>query len=262
MLFLLLSVLYLLHAEADCFADKFSDASIGGIFFHKIFDFTVKLSFEAYTLEALIFCWRFLSHSCSNYAIIGLLFWSKLWTYKFCGITIIAVPQYCNSPIMRDYTHSLIIRGYIHKFFMAEMPQYTFTLEGDSTPKETQDFRGVSLKRELVEQVENFVQEHPEYKSIADFVHESVRVRMEEVRKSHIEKPLPRFEHFNKGAGGVKITDRKRHRIADIYFRPEGIFCELDQTDDCEHIDFALTVPEIQDIIRKRRKEGWKLPEV
>jgi hypothetical protein len=26
--------------------------------------------------------------------------------------------------------------------------------------------------------------------------------------------------------------------------------------------DFALTVPKIQDIIRKKTKEGWKLPDV
>jgi hypothetical protein len=75
-------------------------------------------------------------------------------------------------------------------------------------------------------------------------------------------KNLPRFEHFNMGSTGVKITDRKLHKIAEIYFKPEGIWCEHDQSSECDHIDFALTVPEIQDIIRKRRKEGWKLPDV
>ena len=125
-------------------------------------------------------------------------------------------------------------------------------------PKEEQDFRGVSLKRELVEQVEKFVKEHPQYKSKADFVHEAVRVRIAEIKKCE----FPRFEHFNKGPDGVRITDRQLHRIADIYFKPEGIFCDLDKSNSCEHIDFALTVPEIQDIIRKRRKEGWKLPDI
>ena len=129
-------------------------------------------------------------------------------------------------------------------------------------PKESQDFRGVSLKRELVDQVAEFVKYNRQYKSIADFVHEAVRIRMEEIRKSYITKPLPRFDHFNKSPEGVKITDRKIGRIADIYFRPDGIWCALDETNDCEHIDFALGLPEIQKIIRKRRKEGWKLPDV
>lgn len=129
-------------------------------------------------------------------------------------------------------------------------------------PKEEKDYRGVSLKRELVDEVERFVKENPSYKGIADFVHEAVRVRMEEIRKSQIEKPLPRFEHFNKGTNGVKISDRSLHRIADINFKPEGIFCELCQSSNCEHINFALTVPAIQAIIRRKRKEGWKLPEI
>jgi len=127
-------------------------------------------------------------------------------------------------------------------------------------PKGTQDFRGVSLKRELVEEVENFVHNYPQYKSIADFVHEAVRIRMEEVRRSYAEKPLPRFEHFNKGPNGVKITDRLQQRIADIEFKPKGIFCELCQKNRCEHINFAYSVPEIRSIIAEKQKEGWKLP--
>jgi len=64
------------------------------------------------------------------------------------------------------------------------------------------------------------------------------------------------------GVNGVRITDRQLHRIADIRFKPEGIYCELDENDNCKHIEFALTVPEIKEIIRDKRKEGWKLPDV
>jgi Arc/MetJ-type ribon-helix-helix transcriptional regulator len=131
-------------------------------------------------------------------------------------------------------------------------------------PGQDSGFRGVSLKNGLVDEVEKFVKEHHEYKNTADFIHEAVRVRMEELRREPAnKKPLPRFEHFNMGANGVRITDRKIGLIADIYFKPQGIFCDLDKTDTCEHIDFALTVPEIRDIIRKHKKEGWeKLPDV
>jgi hypothetical protein len=128
-------------------------------------------------------------------------------------------------------------------------------------PKEEKGFRGVSLKSELLSEVERFIVEHPEYRGAAEFVSEAIRLRMEELRKIPQAPPLPRFEHFNKGPGGVRITDRKLHRIAEIHFKPEGIFCELDQKDSCEHIDFALTIPEIQAIIRKKQKEGWKLPD-
>jgi Arc/MetJ-type ribon-helix-helix transcriptional regulator len=126
-------------------------------------------------------------------------------------------------------------------------------------PKEEQDFRGVSLKRELVNQVEQLVKDNQEYKSVADFVHEAVRLRMQEIKKN---KQQPRFEHFNINDDGARISDRKLGMIADIYFKPQGIFCDLDKSNTCEHIDFALTIPKIQEIIRKKLKEGWKLPDV
>jgi len=133
-----------------------------------------------------------------------------------------------------------------------------------SVSKEPKDFRGVSLKRELVEQVEEFIKENPQYKNIADFVHEAVRVRMEDIKKitPTPKNKLPRFEHFNIGPDGARIIDRQLKKIADVYFKFEGIYCDLDKTSSCEHIDFALTVPKIQDIIRKRRREGWKLPDI
>jgi len=129
-------------------------------------------------------------------------------------------------------------------------------------PEKGQDFRGVSLKRELVEQVESFIIEFPQYKSIADFVHEAVRVRMQEIRK--LPPLLPRFEHFNLSDNGVRILDRtlKPKRIVDIYFRPKGIWCDLCKAHSCEHIDFALNELEIKQLIEKKRMEGWKLPEV
>jgi Arc/MetJ-type ribon-helix-helix transcriptional regulator len=128
-------------------------------------------------------------------------------------------------------------------------------------PEKEQDFRGVSLKRELVEEIETFIKEYRQYKSIADFVHEATRVRMEEIRKSYAERPLPRFEQINFDENGVKILDRKLGLVADVYFKPQGAACSLDETDPrCPHIRFALSQPAIQEVIRKRQKEGWKLP--
>jgi len=122
-------------------------------------------------------------------------------------------------------------------------------------------YRTISVKTELADFIEKFVEKNPQYgyRSIAQFMEDAARKRLENL---DVLGTLPRFEHFNKGPNGVRITDRKLHMIADIYFKPDGIFCELDQRDYCEHIDFALTVPEIQDIIRERRKDGWKLPDV
>lgn len=76
---------------------------------------------------------------------------------------------------------------------------------------------------------------------------------------------MPRFEHFNLDEHGVKILDRtnpQRKFYVQIHFKPKGILCEHCQTNKCPHIDFALEQPDIQQVIRKKRLEGWKLPDV
>jgi metal-responsive CopG/Arc/MetJ family transcriptional regulator len=44
-------------------------------------------------------------------------------------------------------------------------------------------FKGVSIKTELYTQVENFIEENPSYRSVAEFVSEAIRLRMEEITK-------------------------------------------------------------------------------
>lgn len=76
------------------------------------------------------------------------------------------------------------------------------------------------------------------------------------------QKEFPaRLEHHNLNEDGVFIQDRDENWIFQVAFKPEGIRCECG-VPDCKHIRFALSVPNIQKVIRKRRSEGWKLPEV
>lgn len=73
---------------------------------------------------------------------------------------------------------------------------------------------------------------------------------------------LPRFEQINSDENGVKILDREIRKVVDVHFKPSGITCTFDQTSDCEHVRFALAQRDIQTIIKKKKKEGWKLPDV
>jgi hypothetical protein len=68
--------------------------------------------------------------------------------------------------------------------------------------------------------------------------------------------------HLNLDNQGVLIWDPDLHKAVHIIFSPKGIECEYDETDDCRHVQFALSQSEIQDVIRQRRKEGWNLPNV
>jgi len=68
--------------------------------------------------------------------------------------------------------------------------------------------------------------------------------------------------HMNINQMGVLVWDPSLGKAIPIYFRPEGILCEECETDGCRHVVFALSQSDVQDVIRKRREEGWKLPEV
>jgi Arc/MetJ-type ribon-helix-helix transcriptional regulator len=117
------------------------------------------------------------------------------------------------------------------------------------------EYTTIKLPNSIVKDMDKLVGKHG-YSSRADVAKDALR----DLIKSY-QKEETRFEHFNINSTGVRITDRQQGMIAEIYFKPEGIFCDLDKSNNCEHIDFALTVPAIQEVIKKRIKEGWKLPE-
>lgn len=58
-------------------------------------------------------------------------------------------------------------------------------------PSKETGFTGVSLKTGLAQAVQKFVDDHPDagYKSISDFVHDAVRHRIEEVKKTYVATP-------------------------------------------------------------------------
>lgn len=68
------------------------------------------------------------------------------------------------------------------------MPSYPY---GFIMPTKETGFRGTSLKTDLVADIELFIKEHPEagYKSVSDFVQESTRLRIQELRKSYVSHP-------------------------------------------------------------------------
>jgi len=54
-------------------------------------------------------------------------------------------------------------------------------------PSKETGFRGVSLKTELIEEIERFLKEHVEYRGVPEFLSEAVRLRMEQLRKNQRE---------------------------------------------------------------------------
>jgi hypothetical protein len=116
-------------------------------------------------------------------------------------------------------------------------------------------YRGVSLQRELVDTIEEFINRHHErgYKSLADFVTDAVRKRCEEL-KILVPTPFepPSLENFNVNEDHVAVIDRKERRIANVYFRDNTMFCDVCEAKDCIHTRYALKLPKVVEILSKR----------
>jgi len=128
--------------------------------------------------------------------------------------------------------------------------------------KKKYEYGKPSIDKNLMDIITQFIKDYPEYGygSVAQFVEEAVRRKAEELRVFDL---TPRFTHFNLDENGVKIGDKKLNQKAiQIYIKPQGLFCEYCGTSNCEHINYALEQEDIQEIIRKRKREGWKLPDV
>ncbi len=68
--------------------------------------------------------------------------------------------------------------------------------------------------------------------------------------------------HLNLNDQGVIIWDPFISKGVQINFTPKGLCCTYDERNDCKHVQFALSRPDIQNVIRQKRKEGWKLPDI
>jgi hypothetical protein len=130
-------------------------------------------------------------------------------------------------------------------------------------------YRGMSFPRELVDKIEEYVKTHPDmgYKSLSDFFTDSIREKCDQLKilTPAPELPtqaLPPMDRFNITEDGVRLIDRtlangvSKGRIIDIYFKPDMVWCEYCESTDCQHVKFALSIPEVQKILREK---GWKI---
>ncbi|MEM0313941.1 MAG: hypothetical protein QXQ41_05275 [Candidatus Bathyarchaeia archaeon] len=120
----------------------------------------------------------------------------------------------------------------------------------------------VRIPKDLLTAIEKFLEtkeaKEMGYLYITDIVTEAVR----EFLKSKGYYPLPRFEFINHDENGVKILDRQLKRVADVFIKPKGTWCDLCKETMCVHVMFALSSDELQNYLKEKRKEGWRIPEL
>lgn len=123
--------------------------------------------------------------------------------------------------------------------------------------KKTQrdDHNTVRLPEDLTDEMDNLIGTHG-FRSRAEIAKQAIREFLEKYPK-----PIPpRFAHYNISDFGCRITDTQSPIMAEIYFKPEGVWCDLDKSNNCVHIAYAFTVPKIRRILLDLKKnKGWKI---
>ncbi|MEM2506204.1 MAG: ribbon-helix-helix domain-containing protein [Nitrososphaeria archaeon] len=127
----------------------------------------------------------------------------------------------------------------------------------ESKPKPGSDHITIKLPKELVEEMDRLIGVKG-FRSRGEIAKEAIRQLLNQYKENLTPPPLPPLEHFNISENGVRILDRtlangySRGRIIDVYFRPERIICEYCQTDNCRHIEFALKIPKVREILSQK----------
>ena len=68
--------------------------------------------------------------------------------------------------------------------------------------------------------------------------------------------PPPRFEHINTYEDRITIKDNVLNKNVNVYLREGGlVHCDVCGLNDCQHIDYALSIPQVIRILNAR---GWK----
>lgn len=107
----------------------------------------------------------------------------------------------------------------------------------------------VRIPPELADDVDKLIGKHG-FRSRAEVAKESLR------RLIAFYKSEPRLQHFNLNEDGVLILDRtlSPNRIVQVYFKPDGVKCELCDSSSCRHVKYALSKPAVKEILREK---GW-----
>ena len=117
------------------------------------------------------------------------------------------------------------------------------------------DYVTVRIPKELSQEADKLIGKKG-FKSKAEIVKVALRELLDNYGADK------HFQMLNRTSDGVKIRDVRLGQVADIKITPEGIYCPICDASNCEHIRFALDQPDIKNLIGRKKKEGWKLPDI
>jgi Arc/MetJ-type ribon-helix-helix transcriptional regulator len=124
----------------------------------------------------------------------------------------------------------------------------------EKTKDKEDDYVTLKIPKQLSQEADKLIGKKG-FKNKAEIIQEALKQLLDQYgADKHIQM-------LNRTSDGVKIRDTKLGQVADIKITPEGIYCPICDASNCEHIRFALDQPDVQNLIRRKKKEGWKLPD-
>jgi hypothetical protein len=120
-------------------------------------------------------------------------------------------------------------------------------------------YKSITVKQNIYDYFYQEYSKNREKLEIKDGIHSFsayVTSRLSEL--AGIPKEIVRFIMLNHDGNGVKVRDNEQKLTADISITPNGIYCPLCDAHNCEHIRFALDQDDIKEILKQKKKEGWK----
>ena len=125
----------------------------------------------------------------------------------------------------------------------------------DEKSGKEEDYVTGRIPKELSEEADKLIGKKG-FKNKAEIVSEALKELLDQYGANK------HFQMLNRTSDGVKVRDVKLGQVADIKITPEGIYCPICDASNCEHIRFAIDQPEVKNLILRKRKEGWKLPDI
>lgn len=109
-------------------------------------------------------------------------------------------------------------------------------------------YTNLKVPKELSDRVDEIVSMRLDgYRTRGEFMNGAIRAHLK-LYEDTLKNPFP---HFKVRKDSVTIYDRVKDRLVDIHFN--GLRCSLCEESDCEHVRFALTIPEVVEAIEKAK---------
>lgn len=115
-----------------------------------------------------------------------------------------------------------------------------------------EDFQTVTIRKDLIKKMDEYIASEWRDNTNIDSRPALMNAALDEYFQHH----KPRFEHINTYEDHASILDRQLKTELAIYFKDDGlVWCEYDEKKSCIHIDYILSLADVQE---KLRKKGWK----